>query len=102
MKLVTLILLVLLVSLQYRLWMGNGNLSQVEHLEQIKATKIEENRQLQERIQSLTAEVLDLKHGLEAIEERARSEMGMIKPGETFFQIIPAAEKSSTILTKNN
>lgn len=95
MKLITLILLVLLALLQYRLWMGDGNLSQVKQLEQIKAEKIEENSRLRERNESLAAEVMDLKNGLEAIEERARSEMGMIKKGETFYQIIPAAKPPS-------
>lgn len=100
MKLITFILLVLLVLLQYRLWTGNGNLIEVERLEQLKVAKIEENKRLQERNQSLTAEVLDLKHGLEAIEERARSEMGMIKADETFFQIIPATKISSSHLVE--
>lgn len=100
MKLLILILLVLLVSLQYRLWKGNGNLIQVERLEQLKVEKIEENRRLQERNQSLAAEVLDLKHGLESIEERARSEMGMIKTDETFFQIISTTEISFSHLIK--
>jgi cell division protein FtsB len=91
-KLITLILLVLLVMLQYRLWLGHGNLIEVRQLEQTLAEKTAENRGLKERNQSLAAEVVDLKHGLEAIEDRARSEMGMIKQGETFFQIVPAAE----------
>lgn len=102
MKLIILILLVLLVLLQYRLWMGEGNLSQVKQLERVKAEKIEENRQLQERNESLAAEVMDLKNGLEAVEERARSEMGMIKEGETFYQIVPAKENPSTQSHQNN
>jgi cell division protein FtsB len=48
----------------------------------------DENRRLRERNASLAAEVMDLKHGLDAIEERARSEMGMIKSGETYYQIV--------------
>ena len=92
MKLVIIILLVLLAMLQYRLWFGHGNLLEVRQLEQIRAEKIAENKSLKDRTQSLAAEVLDLKHGLEAIEERARSEMGMIKKGETFYQIVPSSE----------
>ena len=88
MKFITTLLLVLLCMLQYRLWLGNANLIDVRKMEQTKITKIAENNRLQERNQSLSAEVQDLKSGLEAIEERARSEMGMIKSDETFFQIV--------------
>lgn len=91
-KLITLILLVLLALLQYRLWLSHGNLFEVERLERIKAEKIEENQRMRERNQALAADVQDLKQGLEAIEERARSEMGMIKADETFFQIVTTAE----------
>jgi len=63
-------------------------MTDVHHLEQAKQVQIEENDQLLERNQSLAAEVYDLKNGYEAIEERARSEMGMIKNDETFYQVI--------------
>ena len=53
----------------------------------VEAQKIE-NAQLQERNKALVAEVMDLKHGLDAIEERARSELGMVKEGETFFHVV--------------
>lgn len=88
MKLLNAILLLLLVLLQYRLWNGNGSLPEVWHLEEIKTAQIRENEQLRERNLSLAAEVMDLKQGLEAIEERARSEMGMIHKDEVFFQIV--------------
>ena len=88
MKLVSLILLIFLVILQYRLWIGNGSLTDVHHLEQTKQNLLDETRQLQERNQSLAAEVNDLKHGYDAIEERARTGMGMIKKNEIFYQII--------------
>ncbi len=88
MRFITTVLLVLFALLQYKLWIGNASLTEVHHLEQIKLAQIEENNRLQERNQSLSAEVLDLKQGLEAVEERARSEMGMIKSNETFFQIV--------------
>ena len=80
----------MLALLQYRLWLGHGNLFDVKQLEQARAEKIAENQHLRERNQALAAEVVDLKQGLEAIEERARSEMGMIKKGEAFFQIVSA------------
>jgi len=88
MKFINIILLILLVLLQFRLWNGNGSLPEVWHLEEIKSAQVKENEQLTERNLSLTAEVMDLKGGMEAIEERARSEMGMIQSGETFFQIV--------------
>lgn len=88
MKFVTFLLLVILLILQYRLWIGNGSLTDVHHLQQVKQHKLEENREIQERNQALAAEVQDLKTGYDAIEERARSEMGMIKKGETFYQVI--------------
>ena len=88
MKVVSFCLIVLLVLLQYRLWIGNGSLTDVHHLEQAKQALIEENGQLHERNQALAAEVNDLKNGYDAIEERARSDMGMIKRGETFYHVI--------------
>jgi len=85
----------LLLLLQYRLWTGNGSLVEVNLLKD-EMEKIEnENENLKERNLSLTAEVFDLKQGHEAIEEIARSEMGMIKDGETFYQIIDNAGQQS-------
>jgi cell division protein FtsB len=83
-----LILLLLLAGLQYRLWLGEANLRQVWQLEQQILQQQMENQQLAERNQRLEAEVQDLKRGLTALEERARSEMGMVRKGETFFQLI--------------
>lgn len=88
MRLAIIILIVLLCVLQYRLWIGNGSLTEVHHLNTTIELLKEENDELRERNQSLAAEVLDLREGKQAIEERARSEMGMIKEGETFYQII--------------
>ena len=97
MKLVNLILLLVLALLQYRLWIGTGSLPDVWRLQEIRAAQADENERLERRNQALAAEVLDLKHGLEAIEERAREEMGMIRPEETFFQIVtlPADEPTA-------
>lgn len=88
MKYLNLVLLLLLAGLQFRLWSGNGSVPDVRRLERIHAAQIAENEQLRERNQTLTAEVMDLKQGLSALEERARSEMGMIRAGETFFQFV--------------
>ena len=85
----------LLLLLQYRLWTGNGSLVEVNLLkDEIEKIK-NENDNLKERNLSLMAEVFDLKQGHEAIEEIARSEMGMIKDGETFYQIIDNADQQS-------
>lgn len=88
MKTLNVILLILLALLQFRLWNGHGSLPDVRRLEAIRQAQQQENETLRERNQSLAAEVLDLKQGLTAVEERARSEMGMIMPDETFFQIV--------------
>lgn len=83
-----LILLLMLAGLQYRLWLGEANLRQVWQLEEQILDQQQINQQLTERNKRLEAEVQNLKQGLTALEERARSEMGMIREGETFFQLI--------------
>jgi cell division protein FtsB len=83
------------VLLQYRLWFGHGSIPEVQRFDEIKQSRVEENQQLSERNQSLAAEVLDLKQGMGAIEERARSEMGMIKNNETFYQIVDTSDAVS-------
>ena len=88
MRLLMGILLVLLLVLQYRLWVGEGSLAELRTQQQALAEQRAEIERLQSRNDALEAEVRDLKQGLEAIEERARSELGMIKQGETFYQII--------------
>lgn len=86
------LLVVLLVLLQYRLWVGDGSLAEVWDLYQQVETQKAENRELRERNQALEAEVKDLKQGLGAIEERAREELGMTRDDETFYQIIQEPE----------
>lgn len=82
------ILLIILVTLQYDLWVGEGSIVEVRKLESAIELQTRENQILRERNDALQAEVLDLKHGLSAIEERVRTEMGMIKDDETFFHVI--------------
>jgi cell division protein FtsB len=85
---VLLVLVLILAALQYRLWVGEGSLGEITLLRrEIREQQLELER-LRERNRALQAEVEDLKRGLEAIEERARSEMGMIKEGEVFYQIV--------------
>lgn len=88
MKVIIAALAILFVLLQYKLWFGEGSMKDVWRLEDAIAQQSNENAQLKERNQALIAEVDDLKQGLEAIEERARSELGMIKKNETFYQVV--------------
>lgn len=87
MRLVIAVLVLLTMYLQYGLWYTRGGKHDVEKLQASVAEQKDEIARLKERNRSLSAEVIDLKQGLEAIEERARSEMGMIKNGEVFFRI---------------
>ena len=82
-----LILLLLLAGLQYRLWVGNGSLAQVTDLTQQIADQRAENEILLERNRVLDAEVSELKKGMETVEERARHELGIVKEGETLYQL---------------
>lgn len=90
------IVILLLASLwmQYRLWLSPDGMQDVWRLEKAVAEQREANRILRERNSSLEAEVRDLKEGLEAVEERARTELGMIGEGETFHQVIEEQKNS--------
>jgi cell division protein FtsB len=88
MRKLILFLIVLLVYLQYRLWLGDGGLLELWNVHQEVEAQREENARLRERNEALNAQVLDLKQGLDALEERAREDMGMVKQGETFYQIV--------------
>lgn len=88
MKLLTLSLLSLIAVLQYQLWYGKSNWITVWHLEDQVKIERQVNRDLQSRNIVLEAEVNDLKQGFDAIEERARSELGMVKHDEIFFQVL--------------
>ena len=83
-----LVIAVLIGLLQYRLWYGNGGIKEIKAYQQ---KLVELNKQViekKERNDALYAEVEDLRKGKEAIEERARYELGMMKEGETFFQVL--------------
>ena len=94
---VTLILAVLLLLLQYPLWLGKGSWLKVWSLNQQVEAQQQANQQTQARNALLDAEVRDLKQGTEAVEERARSELGMIKRDEVFYQVL---ERPSRIAQK--
>lgn len=97
-----LVLVALLAWLQYRLWFGGGGQGEVRALQQQVQQQARENSGFKQRNEALTAEVEDLKSGEKAVEERARSELGMIKPGETFYRVVesepvvPADDAKST------
>lgn len=93
MRLLIAILVILFLALQYRLWVGEGSLAEVSNLSQQVEAQKAENQRLKDRNAVLDAEVQDLKTGYEAIEERARSELGMIKDDETFYQIVTPNKK---------
>ncbi|AWN17057.1 Cell division protein DivIC (FtsB), stabilizes FtsL against RasP cleavage [Salinisphaera sp. LB1] len=82
-------LVVVLAGLQYRLWIGDGSLAQVHHLQTMHQKIVRENKNDRERNNAMQARINDLKSGVGATEGRARVEMGMVKPGETFFLTVP-------------
>ena len=79
------VLAVMLVLLQVRLWVSDDGFSAVDRMQTQVADQREENAALAERNQQLSAEVLDLKKGFSALEERARSDLGLVAPNETFY-----------------
>ena len=85
---VALILLILLLVLEIKLWAGDGGMREVWLLQRRLDEQKVENQKLKERNEALAAEVQDLKTGKAAIEERARTEQGLIKPGEVFYQVV--------------
>ncbi|MEQ5806517.1 cell division protein FtsB [Alteromonas sp. NFXS44] len=89
-KWVTVVLIVLLGLLQYRLWSGKNSLPDYLALKQEVQQQSLQNDNLAQRNNLLKADISDLKIGLESIEERARNELGLIKQGETFYRILPA------------
>lgn len=100
MRALTLILVALIAVLQYPLWLGKGSWLRVWDLSRQIEKQQEDNAKLKARNDSLDAEVRDLKQGYAAIEERARSELGMVKQDEVFYQVMdggmtPAAKPAA-------
>jgi len=85
----------MLAGLQYKLWFGDGSLSEVVQLSRELEVQKARLRDLEERNRILEAQVLDLQNGLDAFEEKARNDLGMIKQGETFIQLIPQDEAAN-------
>ena len=88
MRLLIAALVLLLLLLQYRLWFGDGSLSEVVQLSRELEVQKQKLAELEERNRRLEAQVLDLQNGLDAYEEKARHDLGMIRRDETFFQLV--------------
>ena len=101
MRWLALAFVVLIAALQYPMWLGKGGWLQVRDLDRQLAAQKESNARLKLRNEALDAEVRDLKSGFEAIEERARAELGMVKQDEVFFQlqqpVRPPESSASTV-----
>jgi cell division protein FtsB len=89
MRILLAILLLILILLQLKMWFGEGGFSDVRRLEQRVEEQVKENETLAQRNRELQAEVEDLRQGLGAVEERARSELGLIRENEEFYQVVP-------------
>jgi cell division protein FtsB len=88
-RIIAAILLVLVLALQYRLWVSPNGMRDLWRTEKAIEAQTQENERLAERNRTLAAEVRDLKEGRAAIEERARTDLGMVGGNETFFQVVP-------------
>ncbi|WP_335912152.1 MULTISPECIES: cell division protein FtsB [Shewanella] len=97
MKRLLFVIVLLLGLLQYRLWQGENSLPEYFHLEQQIAAQNDSNARLEERNQVLKEEIRDLRSGTEALEERARNELGLIKKGETFYRVVGGEQRSMSL-----
>ena len=96
-RVLAVILLILIVWLQYKLWHGEGGWTEEQALKQQVEEQRSENARLKQRNAALEAEVQDLKTGQAAVEERARSELGMVKPGETFYRVVEPGDPKMNV-----
>src|SRR5215469_4839736 len=92
-------LALVVVLLQYRVWVSGSGVHEVDRLQRAVAAQRLDNEQLAERNKQLAAEVRDLKTGLDALEERARSDLGMIGSHETFYQVVPSRSAATNAST---
>ncbi|WP_052383899.1 cell division protein FtsB [Litchfieldella xinjiangensis] len=96
-KWLAIVLVALLGLLQYRLWFGEGGLQELAQIRARADALEEENSPLRARNQRLAAEVVDLKNGLDAIEERARSDIGMVREDEHFYWVPGVAAEAAIV-----
>ena len=94
MRILALVFVALILALQYPMWLGKGGWLKVRELDRQLEAQRETNAKLKARNEALDADVRDLKTGYEAIEERARSELGMVRGDEVFFQLQPAGRRT--------
>ncbi len=96
-KWLALVLIALLIALQVKLWTGDGGMRDLRAIRARVSEQRAENAKLEQRNDALHADVEDLKHGQDAVEARARSQLGLIKPGEVFYQVVdtPAGTASA-------
>jgi cell division protein FtsB len=100
MRIIAAVLAVLVLALQYRLWVSDGGMREVWRLRDEVAAQRAENEKLKERNRTLVAEVQDLKQGTTAIEERARTDLGMVGNSETFYQVMSGVKGASDAAQK--
>lgn len=94
MRVLLVVLVAVFLLLQFKMWFGEGGYRDVQRLAERVEQQARENEMLAQRNRELQAEVEDLRQGLQAIEERARSELGMVKDDEEFYQVIPGRPKT--------
>lgn len=93
MRLLTVIIIGLVLVLQYRIWFGQHGLQDFRELQSDVARQETANESLEQRNQLIAADIDDLRNALEAVEERARNELGLVRPEETFFRLISIEEQ---------
>jgi cell division protein FtsB len=96
MRILTVLLLIVLGLLQYRLWFGQHSIADYVRQQEELRSQLASNLELEKRNRLLRADVKDLQQGLEAIEERARNELGLIRQDEVFFRLFSQSSNSST------
>ena len=92
MKIIGWVLLLIVTLLQYRLWFGKYSVAEYRQVKQQVESQRQQNAKLVQRNQLIKADIEDLSAGLEAVEERARNELGLIRDGETFYRILPSEQ----------
>lgn len=95
MRLLTVIMLALVLTLQYRVWFGQHGMQDLRELQNDVARQQQNNESLQQRNQLIAADIDDLRNAMEAVEERARNELGLVLSEETFFRLVSIHEQDN-------
>ena len=88
MRVIMILLILALIGLQYKLWIGDGSISQWAQIEHRRVEQADENKKLMARNHVIAADIAELKSGDQALEEQARYELGMVKNGEVYYQFV--------------